>query len=166
MRTITLAISLCMLLCATTSWAVPFWYNDEQVAATVEKYFQTVDVTADMFAGLDLSILEDRNEAKYLGAVLGDLLKPIHVTLDGQADAIDIQEEETDRFFLTLYTKELHDEFWHQVRPSKQAAYKKALSQLRAMKDEHNVLAVKVVRLDAVRKALRAIARRFKEITL
>ena len=155
---------LMTLVMGTASFAVPFWYGDEEVAEVVTKYFEAPEVTADQFLTFDLAIVEHRKHAKIMGHVLADLICPLYEQLYGQHDEIKKKEADVDRFFDILYCKEIHDELWEQTRPLKQDAYRKALGELKAMQAESLELAVKINKLEKIKAALKKIGSRFKEI--
>jgi len=163
-RTAILTATLLVALQASAALAVPFWYGDEEVTAAVTKYLQTAEPTVDNFLAMDEATLEVNREAKILSSVLGDLLPAQYQTLDEMAWTIGDLQATVDRYFAILYTKEIHDELWQQTREMKQAAYRKALVELRAAKDAHNQLVLKLKRLEDVRENLSAIGRRFKEV--
>lgn len=163
-RTTILAALLVFALQAATASAVPFWYGDEEVAATLTKYVATTEPTVDSFLALDQAILEQAREAKILSSVLGDLMGAQYTALEDSAWAIDGLQATVDRYFKILYKKEIHDELWQQTRELKQAAYRKALADYRGAKDAHNALVLKVKRLEEVRDDLAAIGRSFKEV--
>ena len=163
MKNLTLALLL-TLVAGVAAQAVPFWYNDEEVAAVVTRYFETTEVTEDQYLELDLALIEHRKDAKILGHVLADLIDPLYARLYGQKEAIAEKKVDVDRFFDILYCKEIHDELWAQTRPLKQDAYRKALTELKAMQNESTALAIKIQKLEAIKGTLQKIGRRFKEI--
>ena len=164
MRNALIAVALLVTLSAGSVSAVPFWYSEEEVNAVLTKYCGTHEVTADSYFELDLAVIEKDRHAKILYKVLKDHLKPLKETLDAQLPAIWAKKEDVKRYFGVLYTKEIHDELWLQTRPAKQAAYRKALGELRALLKEHLPLAAKVKRLDHIYDVLKKIARDFKEL--
>lgn len=164
MRKITLLLIASFALMVGSVQALPFWYDDEEVAAVLTKTFQTTEVTVDQYLQLDQAGIECARDAKLLAAVLGDLMGPERETLAMQGEAIQAKYADVDRYFDILYCKEIHDELWQQTREAKQAAYRKAHGELRGMVDAYNALNLKIERLEAIRLVLKRIARQFKEI--
>lgn len=164
MRKITMLLIASFVLMVGSAQALPFWYDDEEVAAVLTKVFQTTEVTVDQYLTLDQAGLENARDAKLLAAVLGDLLKPERETLLAQGEAVNAKFADVDRYFNILYTKEIHDELWQQTREAKQGAYRKAHGELRAMVDATNALELKIARLEAIQEVLRRISKQFKEI--
>ena len=164
MRKVLILMIAMFAFVTASAQALPFWYNNEEIATLLTKVFQTTEVNTDNFLALDQAGIGNSREAKLLAAVLTDVLRPEQKILAKQFEAIEAKYENVDRYFNILYCKEIHDELWHQTREAKQNAYRKVHGELRGMVDSYKVLKQKVDRLEAIRMVLKKISRKFKEI--
>ena len=155
------------MLVALVSPAYAGWFDfdEEQYAACNQKYFAKQRLEFADFLTLDLSIIEHRDEAKMLYRQLKDMVEPKRAALDELVVQYEAKQPDVERFFNTLYTKELHDELWEKTRPLKQAAYKKVLTERNALFMQIRTEATSVLQAEAIADALYRIGKQFKEVT-
>mgnify|MGYP001554842903 FL=1 len=155
------------MLVALVSPAAAGWFDfdEEQYAACNQKYFAKPEAVFADFLTLDLSIIEHRDEAKMLYRQLKKMVEPKRAALDELVIQYEAKGPDVERFFNTLYTKEIHDELWEKTRPLKQAAYKKAITERTAIFMQIRTEATSVLQAEAIADALYRIGKQFKEVT-
>jgi len=158
---IVLVVAVAQPVCA--GW---FDYDEEQYQACNQKYFAKPQAEFTDFLGLDLSTIDNRDDAKMLYRQIKDMVEPRRAALDEMVLQLEAKRPEVERFFNTLYAKEIHDELWQQTRPLKQAAYKKALTEYNTLFTQIRSEATTVLQAEDIAEALNRINKQFKEVTL
>lgn len=165
MRRIVFVFVLVGLLFASTplraDWFGP---SDEEVQAVLQKTFQKIDPALDDFLAMDLAVLDTAGDAKILAKALDAVLETERESLDRMLVALEGQGRTVERYFTTLYGKEIHDALWEQTRPAKQGAYRKALEEYRVLLDQVRAQDLVVKKADGIHRILRRISKEFKAI--
>jgi hypothetical protein len=141
------------------SW---FDFSDEEYAACNQKYFGADAATLENYLSLDLSIIEDKTDAKMLAKKLSPMIEPVQLEQDALVVRCEELQINVDHLFNVLYTKEVHDELWLSVRPLKQAAYKKELAEFNETYKRVRALGTTLFQAQAIEESLKAISRQFK----
>ena len=116
------AIALGLL--ASSAQAGIFGPSDQEIQNALQGYFNRPGVTMEDYEALDLSILKTEKDASVLAYHLGRQIGVVEKKLEAERAKMHCFNREIEKYFMTLYRKEVRDEFYAEIRPSKQGEQK------------------------------------------
>jgi len=160
-----LVISLVFVMTGS-AFAGWFDFSDEDYAACNQKYFGKPEATVEDFMALDLSNIDNKNDAKMLFKTIEPMVEPFMYDYEALEDRCEALEPAVKHFFDVLYAKEIHDELWESTRQLKKAAYKKVLTEYNQTFAKFRSTGTSLVQVRNISSALKKISKQFKEIEL
>lgn len=157
-------VTLFALVAAASAHAGLFGPSQQEIQNTLQAYFNRPGVGLEDFQGLDLAILKTDRDASVLAYALGKQMDLYQKQLDCERCKLEKMGKEVERLFTTLYTKEVHDEFYNEIRPSKQAAFRKALADVKPQKEKIAQMDQNLNKATEVQSVLKRIASEFREL--
>ena len=154
-----------MVLTLTSSvMAGWFDYSEEEYLACNQKYFGKPEGTFEDFMALDLTNIENADDAKMLYKSFAPMIEPYETEFKALQEKAEYLKPEVKRYFGVLYTKEIHDELWESTRPLKQAAFQKALTEYNEAFNGSRTVGTTFYNAKAVAEILNRISKDFKEV--